>query len=541
MQNRGEIPISEEFIDGEKPKKQIGRRSFLRKAGKAAVGAGLLGAVALSQDGNTELETDANFEREGEKNWEQWQQQLTDNVEQLYAIISDIDIDEESHRQYESAIRTADMLPTPENIRATLKWYITAADKSHENIYRLLTGFRGIDIYHKLLPALVMLTEQERGDLLSHAHPSIFKAGTILEFINSKLESVHYSEKIRQEYGIEIVAYSKDFFRANIEEIYKELQMLPPFVVRRAGVKTIYIDEIWLGDGMAAYKMPLELNAGKGSAKGPGLGTTHHELVHYLDFLNEQMWKLWENDVDESGWAKINEGAIPYKYSNGFTALLMDKIQGDKKEEVIPGYAREYGQEGGMKEDKATVSESLLSYGSMRTLVRRAQEDEILKRKMEFMTGYHLDKPLFVERGREISPEESAELGEKYRHLTKPEYGALAYRQPNPKASELLEQAVHDETLRKTLEFQSGVKLDVWKGFGTLITDEEYKAAGFPRRDYWSVWSKDDKGKIWMDVDYFNAVLLGSKIVFEEQNGLTKRTIETILSDGKIAKSVEVG
>jgi hypothetical protein len=222
------------------------------------------------------------------------------------------------------------------------------------------------------------------------------------------------------------------------------------FTVKGAGLKEISLNESLPGSDAQVSESAMIGSFEKKVDDRRYRGLARHELTHQYDGSQNR-------DADERGWRNLNEGAIPYAYDSGPEAIAAHQKDqsGAVLSEEVPGYAKRYGQEGGSKEDKACISEYVLNPDRLPRLVERAATDEILKRKIEFMTGYRLED------------------------------GA----------------------------------------FGRPVTDQEYRDMGFPGRTYWSRWSQDASGTIWMDAEYYNALLRGDDVTFSERDGRTVRTI----------------
>lgn len=272
------------------------------------------------------------------------------------------------------------------------------------------------------------------------------------------VSNMYYAQKIEKEYSISISGGSNEFFLADIESIHKALEIIPRFAIKKSG-----FNKLNLAEPMRGAKAEMNEGEMKGLFKHGALNDfyVYHELSHSFD-------RSFENGKDYDGWTTLNKGAEPYLHNSGREALE-DKIKNHSGEyfenKEIPGYADYFGWEGGIEEDKATVSARLLfranQFGvsrienSLIPLLKRSQTDPILKLKIEFMVGHR------IENGK----------------------------------------------------------------FGKALTEQDYLDAGFPGFCYWPIWSRDENDKTWMDATYFNAILEGKKVRFLEENGRVIREI----------------
>jgi len=106
-----------------------------------------------------------------------------------------------------------------------------------------------------------------------------------------------------------------------------------------------------------------------------------HEYFHILD-------KSDGYEEDNETWARLNQnGMADYLHLNGTDAL-------DADESATPseGFSSTYGKEGGPDEDQAKSAQDLLNPWKAYTLTMRAKTDDILRNKLEAITGCLFDQ-----------------------------------------------------------------------------------------------------------------------------------------------------
>ncbi|MFA6521722.1 MAG: hypothetical protein WCT53_05045, partial [Candidatus Gracilibacteria bacterium] len=107
-----------------------------------------------------------------------------------------------------------------------------------------------------------------------------------------------------------------------------------------------------------------------------------HEFFHILD-------KSEGLEPDNETWAKLNRGGMAdYRFLHGADALDVEG-EGPSRE----GFAGStYSIEGGPDEDQAVTAEDLLNSWKAYTLTMRAKTDDILRNKLEAITGCLFDQ-----------------------------------------------------------------------------------------------------------------------------------------------------
>jgi hypothetical protein len=140
----------------------------------------------------------------------------------------------------------------------------------------------------------------------------------------------------------------------------------------------------------------VDLKKGKEGTGGYQLGSTivinlqdgvdwafDHELFHFFDEIDGL-------ETDDKTWARVNpSGMKDYVYKNSAEAIRA----GQGFDDPIPptGFARTYGKKAGPNEDQATIAENLRNSITSGALMKRAKKDEVLRAKMEMITGCHFD------------------------------------------------------------------------------------------------------------------------------------------------------
>ncbi|MDE2399859.1 MAG: hypothetical protein KGL67_02525 [Patescibacteria group bacterium] len=456
------IPKIKENVEHNKPEAgdKVGRRDFIKGAMKAGVGLGLvLGLHGKVESPEILKPTEAELE-ETKKNFEYWNALLLKEVRNAMDAEQDR-LDKDQTKKLE---------------------------EYYDRIEKLYNEAQDSQLYRGFVEEFVKWRKEKAAEAMNFSMPEYKIGGNIFFTTLQFLQNVKMARKIVDEYDITITDKSENFFLTNLNSFYRGLKMFPNFSIKRSGWKKLNLTE--LEEGVEAQVNGAEMS-GKFDSLFDNRGDVTHELTHALD-------DNFKNELDDlEGWSRLNEGAKPYVYSSGDEAIKNNfKAAGE-----IPGYADAYGCYGGISEDKATVSESLISPTLLKNSLKRAVNDPILKRKIEFMSGCRLDKPYIKER------EELKEKLEKAKLLSE-----------KSKNKDYLEYIKNYIKEKETLIQKQFI-------FGTPLTEQDYLDAGFPGICYWPRWSKDENGKFWMDADYFNAILEGKKISFNEENGQTIREI----------------
>ncbi len=449
---------------------------------------------------------------QSEGNWAKWDTALRAWLKQTVDSLNNIDID---------ALIAEDLqrFPTMKlNVERSKQVYQTTIEQMNAQ-YNMILGkldsVRDQRIYRRYLHAFMLLHRYKvQGDEPRTLNDDYFSAFINLDRLSDFLDNIEYSLKIEQEFGVTMTHTSHKFIWANIREMYDDMHKLPAFVIRNSGLKQISLREVMKG---SAAQMDESEMAGRFSEHYPDSSIVVHELTHALD-LNQGL------GYHDAGWRALNTGVEPYRFEFGSQAIEAAEKDPTAPDLNLPliGYARLYGQQGGILEDKDTISEYILTVHSIHKLVGRAVSDPVLKKKIEFMSGYHLDVPFSAETDRKLTEQEEKEY-KQYAPLARKMWGKPFY--PNPLQAEALKRLVTDDDFRKGVEYAHNRKVRVVFGFGTPLTDQEYIDAGFAGRSYWSLWSKDADGRVWLDAEFYNALLQEAVVKFSEEDGHTKRLI----------------
>lgn len=507
------------YPDGEKPV-ELPRRKFIKKA----IAAGL-GLAALGQNGNNINELEASKYHEAEERWEFWRDRLLASLGDSMAYFRDIDIDAVATREHAAYQAKEEGDLSRDYFRNRAKEFAAAAVEDFAAINSLLDELQHIGKYKHIIPALENALTTYKSDIKEQ--DSIFHS-VLIGGTKGILTKVVTAHKVYEEYGVSIKGTSKSFFNANIEAVYADFRKVPPFTVRRANIGTITLEEVSIGAGSANPFSGMALNVSSAIE-----GTPMHELVHHLDFLSKTFWKFWEDDKDALGWSTVNSPATPYRYSSGAEAILRKKYAAYSEVDLPHGYADIYGWEGGIWEDKATVGAGVFDSSNLQRLIAQAAIDAVLKNKLELFTGYKLDTPYRLHKWYRQWTKDELDQRQAYASLISKEDAALvsfgmdgkAWPGEERKTADLTRRALHEPDFIKAIEYHTKSEISVLCRFGNPLSDEDFKKNGFQERDYWSQWSKDDAGRVWMDADYYNAILDGKRVTFEERNGETVRMI----------------
>ena len=445
-----------------------------------------------------------------QQEWQKWDTTLRDAMTDTMQYLESVDVDALVLSDVEQNLKV--------DVEQVKEFHRKAAKDTREH-YRILLGrldeARNKGVYHRYIKVFAY---QYKNHVSRNGNVSERSRSTRLQLslfeVDRFLNNIEYADKIGQEYGINMIHVGRQFISADIGLMYYDLCKLPTFLVRDSGLKQITLKEMM--PGIDAYVAGAEMAGGFSFASLIG-GTLQHELAHALD-LHRGLAR------SDSGWEQINRDAEPYLFASGGQAIRAVLKNPELYDSNIPrpGYATRYGQLGGILEDKASVSEKLLSVFQIGELVARAANDPILKRKVEFMAGYKLDRPYLPPHDVKLTAEEKLERKPYVSFVTKQWSWSLDFS--NVPVG-LLDKLASDANFQMGMEYLHGRKLVVKYGFGTPLTDQEYKDAGFASRCYWSKWSEDSNGRIWLDAEYYNALLRMDNIEFTEEAGKTKRKI----------------
>lgn len=204
--------------------------------------------------------------------------------------------------------------------------------------------------------------------------------------------------ELQQKYGFDVM-YGKTGILIDLHEnadlptlkeisaAYSDFQRImekyPPDMIRSAGLRHVLLVSDFRSDTGEELFAGMALDFGNGYYGDividldDGLEwSLDHELNHRLDQRDD-------SKADDKKWASVNpRGMASYEYESGYEA-----IKNTDEDEEYAGFANEYGMLGGPDEDQATVAEQLLKPAQIKGLFARCIDDEVLRNKVEIMTG----------------------------------------------------------------------------------------------------------------------------------------------------------